>query len=126
MNAIFSPYWIVGAAIWMFTNGLLHDIFILINHKGPYNRDLLRLLMDGHLLMLSGILFFISYQMMQSKISYGAILSIITAVSMLIYCAMIFPFLKSVMTTAISAIVLVVSIRTLMLLPAVEQIAGQK
>jgi len=122
MNVIFSNYWILFASIWMFANGVLHDIFILINHKGPYNRDLLRLLMDGHLLILSGIIFFISYLMLQSKISYGAILSIVTAASMLVYCAMIFPFLKSFATVAISAMVLIVSTRALMILPAINSI----
>jgi len=122
MNVIFSNYWILFASIWMFANGVLHDIFILINHKGAYNRDLLRLLMDGHLLILSGIIFFISYLMLQSKISYGAILSIVTAASMLVYCAMIFPFLKSFATAAISAMVLIVSIRALLILPAINSV----
>jgi hypothetical protein len=113
MNAILSNYWILFSAIWMFVNGVLHDIFVLIRHKGPYDRDLLRLLMDGHVLILCGILFLLSFFMMQSKLSYGGWLTLITSVSMLVYCALIFPFLKSFVTAGISLAALIVSIKYL-------------
>jgi hypothetical protein len=114
MNTILSNYWVLFAAIWMFANGVLHDIFVLIKHKGPYDRDLLRLLMDGHLLIVSGILFLLGFLMMQSKVQYGPWLTLVTAVSILVYCAMIFPFLKSFATAGISVIVLVISIKALL------------
>lgn len=114
MNIFFSNYWILFAAAWMFINGVLHDIFVIIRHKGSYDRDLLRLLMDGHLLILSGILFLLSFFMMQSKTHYGGWLALTTAVGLLIYCAMIFPFLKSFASPAISVMALIVSINYLM------------
>ena len=109
MKTLLSVNWILFASIWMFGNGVLHDIFILINHKGPYNRDLLRLLMDGHVLMLNGAVLFVCYLMMLSKIQCGSVIAIIIAIGMLVYCAMIWPFLKSVVTALISIMVIIVS-----------------
>jgi hypothetical protein len=114
METLFSKYWLLIGAIWYVGNGILHDIFVLLNHKRSYDRDLLRLLMDGHLLILSGLLMFVSYLMAQKGIVYGGWIGAITAVSMLVYCAMIFPFVKSIVTTIISLAVLAVSIRLCM------------
>jgi hypothetical protein len=113
MKTIFSIHWAIIAALWYFINGVLHDIFIIINHKGKYDRDLLRLLMDGHVLMLSGILAFVCWLMMRNGIQYGAIISIIVGTFMLIYCGMIFPFLKSFVTMAISMMLIAASIKAL-------------
>ena len=107
----FSVHWVLAAALWYFVNGLLHDIFVLKNHKGGYDRELLRLLMDGHVLLLSGAVVFVSYLMMLNKIPFGSLLSMIAAAGMLFYCAMIFPFLKSFGTIAISIILFIVSLR---------------
>jgi len=113
MNALLSIHWVLVSAVWYFGNGILHDIFILKNHKGPYDRDLLRLLMDGHVLMLSGAIAFVCYLMMQHKMQYGGLIGVIVAVGMLIYCAMIFPFLKSFVTMFISLMLLIVSVRSM-------------
>jgi hypothetical protein len=88
----------------------LHDIFILKSHKGGYNRELLRLLMDGHVLLLSSALMFISWRLVRAGISDGAVLSIVVAVGMLLYCAMIFPFLKSFGTIAITSMLAIASV----------------
>ena len=113
MNGSFSLYWELTAAIWYFVNGILHDIFVLRRHKEKYDRGLLRLLMDGHVLILSGIIVFVCYFMLLDKIHYGAIISLIVAVGMLVYCAMIFPFLKSLVTLVISIVLLIVSMANL-------------
>lgn len=122
MNFIFSVHWVLITAIWYFGNGLLHDVFVLINHKGEYNRELLRLLMDGHILMFSGAVVFVCYLMMLNKIQCGAVINIIIAVAMLIYCAMIFPFLKSLGTMSISILLLVVSIKAIYSFPNIYDI----
>lgn len=122
MGAIFSNYWVLFAAGWMFVNGVLHDIAVLARHKGPYDRDLLRLLMDGHVLMLSGAVLLVGFLMMQQRLSYGAVICIITSIFMLLYCALIFPFLKSLATPLISAWILIVSIRALVIFPNINQI----
>ncbi len=107
----FANYWALLAAIWYFINGLLHDIAVIKRHEGGYDRELLRLLMDGHVLLLSGILSFICYVMMRQNLPYGWLIGIIVSVGMLVYCAMIFPFLKSFGTLLVSLILLIVCLR---------------
>ncbi len=122
MNVLFSIHWALVAALWYFVNGVLHDVFVLINHKGKYDRELLRLLMDGHVLMLSGAVVFVCYLMLLSKIQCGGLISIIIAGFMLIYCLMIFPFLKSFVTMIISIILIVVSIKAMNSFPNIYNI----
>jgi len=114
MNAILSVHWFLFAAVWYTANGVLHDIFILRAHKGPYDRELLRLLMDGHVLILSGIIAAICWHMLRHNLMYGAILGLVIATSMVVYCLMIFPFLKSFVTLAISLALICVSARVLL------------
>ncbi len=111
MSYLLSIYWILIAAGWYFIMGLLHDIYVIKNHKGMYDRDLLRLLMDGHVLMLSGVLLGVCFLMMQNNIEYSGIISMIVGIGMLIYCSMIFPFLKSFVTMFISLMVVIVAIK---------------
>ncbi|MGZ3899249.1 MAG: hypothetical protein ACXVNM_02150 [Bacteroidia bacterium] len=122
MSWVFSIHWVLISAVWYFGNGMLHDIFVLIKHKEKYDRELLRLLMDGHVLMLSGVIVFICYLMMLNKIQYGSLISIIVAVGMLIYCFMIFPFLKSFVTMAISVMLIIVSIKAINSFPTIYTI----
>jgi hypothetical protein len=113
LSYLLSIHWILIASIWYFGNGILHDIFVVKNHKGSYDRELLRLLMDGHVLILSGAVLFICYLMLRDPIlqSTGMIIGMIIAIGMLVYCAMIYPFLKSFITMAISMIVFAVCLR---------------
>lgn len=113
MNWLFSVHWVAIAAAWYIGNGVLHDISILMKHNGEYDRELLRLLLNGHILIVSGTVLIVCYLMMLSKIPYGATIAIIIAAGMLLYCAMIFPFLKSFVTMAISIELIVVSINSL-------------
>jgi hypothetical protein len=113
MNWIVSIHWVLIASLWYFGNGLLHDVFVLIKHKGKYDRELLRLLMDGHVLMLSGAVVFVCWLMMLNKIQCGGLISIIVAGFMLLYCLMIFPFLKSIGTIIISILLIIVSIKAM-------------
>ena len=122
MNTLLSIHWILITSIVYFGNGLLHDIFVIKNHKGEYNRELLHLLMDGHVLMLSGTVMFVCYLMMLSKIQCGATIAIIVAAFMLLYCAMIFPFLKSFGTIAISLMVIVVCLKAYPTFPGIWEI----
>ena len=122
MNILFSVHWILIASIWYFGNGLLHDVFVIAQHKENYNRELLRLLMDGHVLILSGAVLFVCYLMMLNKIQCGALIAIILAIGMLIYCAMIFPFLKSIGTIGISLMVIVVSVKLYATFPDIYKI----
>jgi hypothetical protein len=121
-NILLSPYWLIGVGAWYLISRVLHDFFVIKNHKGPYNRDLLRLLMDGHVLILSGLILFVCFLMVSNKIPYGALISSILAIAMLIYCGMIYPFLKSYFTMFLSLMVIIVSIRSYLLIQNSTQI----
>lgn len=122
MNILLSIHWVLITSLWYFINGILHTIGVLKKHKGDYDRDLLRLLMVGHLLIFSGLILFVSYLMVMNKIQYGAIITLITAISMLVFCAMIFPFLKSFGTIAISILVIIVCLRAYRTFPNIYEI----
>lgn len=119
MKALFSVHWILIASLWYFGNGVLHDIFVIKKHEGGYDRELLRLLMDGHVLILSGVVLFVCYLMMLSKIQCGNTIAIIIASFMLLYCFIIFPFLKSFVTMAISVMVIIVCVRLFSTFPSI-------
>ncbi|OFX26249.1 MAG: hypothetical protein A2041_11780 [Bacteroidetes bacterium GWA2_31_9b] len=122
MKWLLSVHWVFISALWYFGNGILHDIFVLLKHKGKYDQELLYLLLNGHILILSGIIVFVCYLMMLNKIQCGGLISIIIAVCMLIYCAMIFPFLKSLGTIVISIILIIVSIKAMNSFPNIYEI----
>lgn len=122
MQAILSVHWALIAALWYFGSGLLHTISVLSQHKGKYDRELMRLLMDGHVLMLSGAVVFMCWLMMLSKIQCGGVISIIVAGFILVYCLMIFPFLKSYGTMAISIVLIIVAIKAINSFPNIYEI----
>jgi hypothetical protein len=108
MNLFLSANWFLAASAWYLINGVLHDVFVIRAHKGGYDRELLRLLMDGHVLILSGVIMFLCWHMVRTNIQYGAIIGLILAVGMIVYCLMIFPFLKSFVTLALSILLAIV------------------
>jgi hypothetical protein len=125
MNWMLSIHWALVASVWYFGNGILHDAFVLVKHKGKYDRELLRLLMDGHVLLLSGAVVFVCWLMMLHKIQCGGLISIIVAAFMLLYCVMIFPFLKSVGSILISIVLIIVSIRAMNSFPNIYEIMSK-
>jgi hypothetical protein len=110
MTLNFSTYdFLLVVAVWYGINGILHDIFVLRNHKESYNRTLLRLLMDGHVLMLSSALIFAEWWIIKSGDMNALVIGIIVSFGMIIYCLMIFPFLKSIITFFVSIVLLITS-----------------
>lgn len=101
MNS-YIPQIVLGVGIWMIINGVLHDIFVLVQHKGPYSRDLLRLLMDGHVLITCGLVQVLSYTGLKDGAPWSTALAMLASTSLFIYCVMIFPFLKSVFTMVLN------------------------
>ena len=92
---------IVGG--WSVVNGILHDIFVLrSDHGKQYDRTLLRLLMDGHILITCGAMQMISVIGLRSNESWGFYVAGFACISLLGYCAMIFPFLKNVVTPVLN------------------------
>ncbi len=122
MKTILSIHWALIASLWYFGNGILHSAMVLIQHKGKYDRELLHLLMDGHVLMLSGAVAFMCWLMMLSKIQCGGVISIIIAGFMIVYCLMIFPFLKSYVTMAISVFLIIAAIKAIYSFPNIYNI----
>ncbi|MEO8591480.1 MAG: hypothetical protein ABI432_19015 [Flavobacteriales bacterium] len=100
--------------LWAIGNGLLHDGFVLAKHKGVYDRDLLRLLMDGHILLTCGVVYLFAQVLVDENRPVVLWLCAAISLSMLVYCGMIFPFLKSVVTIALNAAVLVLVIGKLL------------
>jgi hypothetical protein len=110
MCGFLSIHWFLFAGGWFIVNGFLHDVFVLRAHKGPYNRELLRLLMDGHVLLLSGAVLIICWFMARQGIHYSFLIALVIALGMIVYCAMIFPFLKSFVTLGIIVVLGLVSV----------------
>ena len=93
---------------WMVLNGILHDISVLNSpHGKKYDRELLRLLMDGHILITCGIMQMISFSGLRSNQPWAHYVAGAASVSLLIYCAMIFPFLKSIGTILLNLVLLI-------------------
>jgi hypothetical protein len=86
-------------------NGVLHDIFVLKSEYGKkYDRELLRLLMDGHVLITCGAIQAFSFFGLRHNANWAYAMAGIASVSLLVYCAMIWPFLKSVMTIVVNLV----------------------
>lgn len=104
MTALSITTLLIGA--WMILQGILHDVFVLRSEHGrQYDRNLLRLLMDGHILITCGAIQMISSFAFPQSWAYFAAMTAST--SLLIYCAMIYPFLKSFFTIGLNVFLLI-------------------
>jgi uncharacterized membrane protein (DUF2068 family) len=107
----FLPIATICVGGWMLVNGVLHDIFVLRSEHGKqYDRTLLRLLMDGHILITCGTILVIAAFGLQKNEHWAYYIAGVACISMLIYCAMIFPFLKSIVTIVLNLIILILLI----------------
>lgn len=85
---------------WNLANGILYDVFVLrLGHGKQYDRNPLRLLMYGHILFTCGIILLIAGNGARSQA---------TLLSMIGYCFMMFPFLKSTLTLVINSLALII------------------
>lgn len=92
---------------WVLVNGILHDIFVLLSDHGKkYDRELLRLLMDGHILITCGAVQIIVFKGLQANEQWAFFVAGIACISLLVYCGMIYPFLKSIVTITLNALLL--------------------
>ena len=86
----------IGIGGWAALSGLLHDIAVLRSaHGKKYDRNLLRLLMDGHILMTCGGMQIIAFTRLRHNEHWAFYVAGAASLSLLIYCGLIFPFLKS-------------------------------
>ena|ERR1041385_2035453 len=106
----YLPYISLIVGGWAVVNGILHDVFVLIRHKTGYDRDLLRLLMDGHILITCGIIQMIAYKGLSGNEQWAYWVAGVATISLLVYCGLIFPFLKSLGTITLNIILLILLI----------------
>jgi hypothetical protein len=99
-------FYIIFAGLWAIINGLLHDIFVL-REKRPYDKELIRLLIDGHILIFSGIFYFLCYNGIKDGQSLAYIISITVSVFLVGYCALIYKMLPSIGTILVNLVALV-------------------
>ena len=103
-------YFIAFAGIWALGNGVLHDVFILLQRK-PFDRELIRLMIDGHILIFSGILYLLCYSAIREQQALAYVVTLAVAVFLLGYCGLIFKILPSILTIVINLIVLVWAVK---------------
>jgi len=90
-----NMHWLIGfLSIWTLGNGILHDVFVLLERK-PYERELIRLLIDGHILIFSGLLYGVCWYFLKEYPRPMLVLCLLNAVFMLGYCLLIFKMLPS-------------------------------
>jgi hypothetical protein len=115
--AHFLPFVILFIGAWCVINGVLHDIFVLRSEDGKkYDRNLLRLLFDGHILITCGVMLLLSYSGIKTGNTLAYYICIASCTSLLIYCFMIWKFLKSIVTIFISFTGLVLLITNFLLM----------
>ena len=99
-------YFTAFAGIWTLGNGVLHDVFILVQRR-PFDRELIRLMIDGHILIFSGILYLLCYNGIREQQPLANLVTLAVAVFLLGYCALIFKMLHSIVTIVINLTVLI-------------------
>jgi hypothetical protein len=99
-------YFIAFAGIWMLGNGILHDLFILREGR-PFEKELIRLLIDGHILIFSGILYLICYSGIQGNEALAYLVSMVVSIFLLGYCGLILKMLPAIGIIVINVMVLV-------------------
>jgi hypothetical protein len=99
------------AGSWNLVNGILHDVFVLRSEHGKkFDRNLLRLLMDGHILITCGIILMVVSTGVRLQDQYAYWVAAAALLSMIVYCLMIFRFLKSFVTLLINFFALIILI----------------
>ena len=102
----YLPYYILFSAAWAIGNGILHDIFILLQ-KRPFEKELIRLLIDGHILIFAGALYLLCYKGIKNNEIWAFYIAIATSVFLLGYCALIFKMLPSIGTILVNLVAFV-------------------
>jgi hypothetical protein len=105
----FLPYYILFTGGWSLINGILHDIFCIKKYP-VFDRHLIQLLIDGHILIFTGIFFLFSYSGIKAQQPWAFYVGIIAAVFILGYCGLILKLLPSIATILINLIALILLI----------------
>jgi hypothetical protein len=99
-------YYILFAGIWAVGNGILHDIFVLRQGR-PFEKELIRLLIDGHILIFSGIFYLLCYKGISNNDPLTFYMAIAISIFLLGYCALIFKMLPSIGMIVVNLVALV-------------------
>jgi hypothetical protein len=99
-------YYIAFAGAWAIGNGILHDIFVLIQ-KRPFGRDLIRLLVDGHIMIFAGIFYLLCYNGLKEQQALAYWVAITASVFMLGYCGLIFKLIPAIGMILINLVALI-------------------
>jgi hypothetical protein len=92
----YIPHFVLAVGIWTVANGLLHEVFVLLSpHAAHYNRNLLRLLVDGLVLLFCGTVLLFLFSGLKQNQRNATYIAIVCSLFMLVYCALIWPFLKT-------------------------------
>ena len=108
----YLQYIILVAGIWATGNGLLHDIAVLRQGR-PFERELIRLLIDGHILIFAGIFYLISYKGIVNREQWAWVICLVTSLFLLGYCGLILKILPSIVTILINLVVLIALLSSL-------------
>lgn len=96
-------YYILFCGIWAAGNGLLHDIAVL-NQKRKWDRELIRLMMDGHMLLFSGVIYLLCFKAVDAGSTLAMWVCVADAIFIVGYCLLIFKILPSYATMVINIV----------------------
>lgn len=88
---------------WALANGILHDIEVIRGHFKEYDRQFLYYMLNGHIIIFSGIFEMISYAPIVEGREWGFVVSGAAAFGMIVYCSMIWKFLPSILTIVLQS-----------------------
>jgi hypothetical protein len=99
-------YYLIFAALWTLVNGILHDVFVLKEGR-PFDKELIRLLIDGHILIFSGVMLLLCVKGVKAQQPLAFQLTMAISIFILGYCALIFKMLPSIGMISIHLVLLV-------------------
>lgn len=83
---------------WAVGNGLLHDIAVIKDHFKEYDRNFLYYLLNGHIIIVTGLFEMLAFAGIRNGEQWAIAASAVAALSMIVYCLLIWKFLPSVLT----------------------------
>lgn len=99
--------------IWVLANGIIHDIFVLRQHR-KYDRQLVSLLVDGHVLIFGGIIYLLSIKGIVQGDHYTLWYVLANSLFLLSYCAIIFRLIPAIGMIGINLIIFVAALIALL------------
>src|SRR5688500_3450497 len=100
-------WFIAFAGAWTMGNGILHDVFVLAERR-PFDRELIRLLIDGHILIFGGVVYLICFQSVHAFNPTAWWVCFANALFLIGYCLLIFKLLPAIGMMFLNLMVLLV------------------